>query len=177
MSRPAAASTGWTGRVWHAVLTATVTASGAGIVLLMLPTVIDVSYRKAFGPSLPGIVEYSEVGLVVVVYLAMAAALRTKAHIATPILTSRLGARAAAFVRLAAQALMWVALGVMTYGSAGIALEATVSGEYRFGMIEVPVWPAKLAVPIGLLLLLVELTRQMLNETRVLHGPTGDHVA
>lgn len=129
----------------------------------MIPTVVDVSYRKAYGPSIPGVLEYSEVALVIVVFLAMAATLQRRAHIYTPFLTSRLSFRAAQISRLAGQVLMWIVLAIMVYGTALNALESFDSREFRFGLIEVPIWPAKGIVPIGLFMLLTELTFQIIE--------------
>lgn len=148
-------------RIWRWIVAATAWASGVGIALLMLPTVADVTYRKLVGPSLPGALEISEIGVVFIAYLAMAAALHRGAHISTPILTDRLRPGTAHVARLVGMVVVWGLLALMVWGSAAIALESFSVREFRFGLVEVPIWPAKMIVPIGLFLMLVELTIQI----------------
>jgi TRAP-type C4-dicarboxylate transport system permease small subunit len=143
-------------RGWRVLTTGAAWLAGFGIILLMLPTVIEVTYRKLLGPSLPGMVEISEVGLVLVVYLSMAAALASGSHVSTPILTDRLPARMAHPVRLTGSLMSCLILGAMAWGSGLIALESVAVGEYRFGLVAMPIWPAKVMVSIGLALLFVE---------------------
>lgn len=151
-------------RIWKWIVAATAWASGIGIALLMLPTVADVTHRKLLGPSLPGALEISEIGVVFIAYLAMAAALHRGAHISTPILTSRLRPAAARAARLVGMVVVWALLALMVWGAAGIAAESYSVGEFRFGLVQVPIWPAKLIVPVGLFLMLVELTIQIVRE-------------
>lgn len=150
-------------RIWRWIVAATAWASGIGIALLMLPTVADVTHRKLLGPSLPGALEISEIGVVFVAYLAMAAALQRGAHISTPILTSRLPPATAHVARLIGMVVVWGLLALMVWGAAGIAAESYSMGEFRFGLVQVPIWPAKMIVPAGLFLMLVELTIQIVR--------------
>jgi TRAP-type C4-dicarboxylate transport system permease small subunit len=140
--------------------------SGAGIVLLMLPTVADVSYRKIVGPSLPGMIEVSEVALVVLAFLAMGPATAAGSHIATPILTMRLAPGLARALRVCGMVAVWGILAVMIWGTARNAMGSVAIREFRFGMVQMPIWPAKLAVPLGLGAMLVELTLQIADALR-----------
>ncbi len=151
--------------------------AGIGIALLMLPTVVDVTYRKLFGPSIPGLLEYGEVGLVVVVFLGMAHAMETGTHVYTPILTSRLPGRVSGALRLAGLVPVWVLVALMVVGTARLALESIEIGEYTFGLAAVPIWPAKVAIPIGLAAMLVELTIRICECAGTLRGagrPAGE---
>ncbi|HTV67814.1 MAG TPA: TRAP transporter small permease [Rhizobiaceae bacterium] len=145
--------------------------SGIGIALLMLPTVADVTYRKVIGPSLAGMVEVSEVGVVIVAFLAMAAALRRGAHVGTPIFTSQLNPTLAERLRILGCLVIWIALALMVWGSWQIAVESFQVREFRFGLVQMPIWPAKMAVPVGLVLMLIELTIQIWERfTGARHG-------
>lgn len=136
---------------------------GVGILLLMIPTVADVAYRKFFGPSIPGVIEFSEVGLVIVIIFGMGAALTDGAHICTPIMIDRLSPPTATTLRLIGRLIVGVMIAVMIVGTLQDALEAFAVREYRFGLIEVPVWPAKLAIPIGLSAILLEIGIQVVE--------------
>lgn len=135
--------------------------SGIGIALLALPTVVDVFYRKTFGPSVPGVVEISEVALVCVIILGMAAALRDGDHVATPILTDRLPERLGAALQVAGLVLVAILLAIMVVGTFRAAVISFNIQEYRMGLIQVPVWPAKAAIPLGLAALLIEVIIQV----------------
>lgn len=140
--------------------------SGVGILLLVLPTVADVAHRYFIGSSLPGMVEYSEVGIVFVVYLGVAQALRDGAHISTPIVTARLNPVTAARVRLAGSMLLWLLILFGTWRTTLAAIEATHIREFRFGSVMVSTWPARICVALGFLLLLVELSIEIWQRLR-----------
>lgn len=150
---------------WTRVVTAAGVLAGAGIALLMLPTVADVTFRKIAGPSLPGMVEISEIFLVIVVYLAMPAAMARRVHIFSPIMTSRLPERLAETLRTIGAVLVAATLIVMVIGSSVIAWDSVVVQEVRFGLVQVPIWPAKVAVPVGLGLMLIETLFQIFGKT------------
>lgn len=132
--------------------------SGVGILLLVLPTVADVTHRYLMGSSLPGMVEYSEVGIVFVVYLGVAHAMHEGAHIYTPIVTARLKPATAERVRLAGRMLLWALIVFATWRTTLAAIEASEIREFRFGSVMVPTWPARICVALGFALLLVEVT-------------------
>lgn len=146
--------------------------SGLGIALLTIPTVADVLYRKSFGPSIPGVVEVSEVVLVCVIILGMAAALRDGEHIATPVLTGRLPVRVAAAVQFVGLALVAILLAIMLAGTFRAAVMSFNIQEYRMGFVQVPIWPAKAAIPLGLAALLIEVVIQACEHfLRCVRGP------
>ena len=148
--------------------------AGAGTVVLMIPTVIDVTHRKLVGPSVAGLLEYSELGLVIVVYLGLAAAMVDHAHIYTPVVTSRLSKRVADRVRLGGQVLVWLLIALMVVGTAREAADSIAIGEYRFGIVQIPIWPGKVFIVLGLIALLAELTIQLYDIfVRVLRSGCG----
>ena len=125
---------------------------------LILLQVVDVIFRNATGASVVrGVTEYISVGVVLVVFLAIAHAEREGAHVRTPLLTSRLPHRVRVVLRgtaLAVTALVVWSLALVTLGR---ALESFDTGEVASGIARVPVWPARFAVPIGAFLLGIEL--------------------
>jgi TRAP-type C4-dicarboxylate transport system permease small subunit len=129
--------------------------AGLGIVLLILPTAVDVGWRYLSGSSVPGMIEYSEVAIVFVVYFGIAQAMRDDAHIATPVFTSRLSPRLADRVRLAGRVLLFALVAFATWRTGVAALSAHATGEYRLGLVSIPTWPARAAVTLGFALMLV----------------------
>lgn len=130
--------------------------SGLITVVLMLVIVLEVVLRGASGRSLLGTIELSEVGLVFVVFLGVAYAQRVDAHVSTDLVTSRLPVRVAATARTAA---LLLAAGVLVWMTSMTALrgwDSFQSGESRFGINAIPLWPARLIIPVGLALLAMQ---------------------
>lgn len=139
---------------------------GVGTLFLMFPTVVDVAYRGLFGPSVPGMVEYSEIGLVIVIYLGIASAFTEGSHIHTPLLTARLPGSIANRLRLFGRCAMWILIALTTVATFRVAQESFAIREFRFGLVEVPIWPAKAFIPIGFLALLAETSIQIYEYSR-----------
>jgi TRAP-type C4-dicarboxylate transport system permease small subunit len=140
--------------------------AGLGIVGLMLLTVADVALRKLAGRGIPGTLEISEVALVAVVFAALMAAEVNNVHVRTPILVERLSGRVANLAKMlglvpAALFVSWAA-----WLTAMEGLASMERGEFRFGIVAVPVWPAKLVIPIGLAGLAVALMVKVVTAVR-----------
>jgi TRAP-type C4-dicarboxylate transport system permease small subunit len=132
------------------------TVSGAIVAVLMVLTVIDIVLRKVAGDGVPAIVEYSEVLLVVAVFFAIASAQVEGFHVSTTVFTSRLPLRARRIVELTGAFLGAVVVLAMALVASNAAWISFVTGEYRFGLAAVQVWPARAAVALGLWLYLIE---------------------
>jgi TRAP-type C4-dicarboxylate transport system permease small subunit len=126
------------------------TISGVGILVLLLLTVLHVSGRELLGTGVPGAIEYSQIVLVAVVFAGMGGAEVRKAHVRTPLLTSRLPPRTADVARLLGIALVLCSLAWLIWLTLRAGLESAREGEYGVGTHRVPVWPARLVIPLGL---------------------------
>jgi TRAP-type mannitol/chloroaromatic compound transport system permease small subunit len=136
---------------------------GAGITFLVLVTVVDVS-RRAFGmSSINGLLDFTEVALVFVVYFGFAQAEVDQAHIRTSFATGRLPhvARCAVVVVTWTIATLFLLWAVRLTGQA--ALDSFQHGEARASQSGVPVWPARALVAVGLLGLAAQGLANVLN--------------
>ena len=140
--------------------------AGLGIVGLMLLTVADVALRKFAGRGIPGTLEISEVALVAVVFAALMAAEVNNVHVRTPILVERMSGRVANLANLLGlvPATLFVSWAAWLTAMEGLA--SMERGEFRFGIVAVPVWPAKLVIPIGLAGLAVALIAKVVTAVR-----------
>ncbi len=150
--------------------------SGALTLVLLLMLVAEVAVRELVGRSLLGTIELSEVLLVFIVALGTAHAQRTGAHVSTDLVTSRFPPVTGAAIRvtgmtIAAGFLLWTA-----WASAERGVASFRSGESRFGITEVPVWPARLVLPLGLALLAVQCLLMAKDAWHRRHAPTTDPV-
>lgn len=130
--------------------------SGVFILALMLLVVLEVVLRDLFETTLGGTIEVSEVVLAFLVFLGVAYAQQDDAHVQTDLVTSRLPPGAAAWIRAVGLVVAAIVLLVAAWATAGRGWDAFQTGESRFGLRSVPVWPARLIIPVGLFLLALE---------------------
>lgn len=139
--------------------------AGICLLVIMFLTFADVTRRNLLdGRSIPGAVEYNEIIIVGLVALSLANTQRTGDHIAVSLVTSRLPDRVARGVRAVGLALAAVVLAWMTYRSWQIGLRSFQTGEFRIGLAQVPVWPARLLIPFGLFFLLLQVGLTIYDE-------------
>lgn len=124
---------------------------------MLLTTVVDIVSRNTIQQPVPGVFEYSEVALVIIVFLGLPYTMQVGGHVAIDSLTSRLPGRWRRYVEAAALVVslpfvLWLAV-----ASVGVAVESVQSGEVRFGVVQAPLWPARMAVPVGSALLAAEI--------------------
>lgn len=126
------------------------------IAVIMVMTTADVIKRFFTGSSIPGTSEFSEVFLVASVYLGLAFAMRIGAHVGVDLVIMRLRPRAARVVQAIGLSIAVIILSWMVFETVGTALHSISVNEFRYGIVKVPVWPAKIAIPVGLLALILE---------------------
>ena len=161
---------GWVSRAMAATC-------GAAIALLMVMTCVDVARRFLTGRSIPGVIEYSEVLLAGVVFLGMGMAQRLGAHVRMEALVARLRPRARAWVEAIAAFFCAALVVALTSSTAEAAAASIAAGEFRHGLAEVPIWPAKLVIPIGLAVFALELIRSGVRSVAAATAPQVPELA
>ncbi|WP_166532108.1 TRAP transporter small permease subunit [Blastococcus xanthinilyticus] len=151
-------------RAIHALATAFGVLAALLIVGIMLSTALDVLVRQLTGSSIPGVVEYSEVLLAGLVFLGLAYAQRTGAHIGVDLVTERLPVRTAHVVRAIGLVVVLAVLLWTTYETTVVAIRSFEVGEFRFGLVPVPIWPVRMVIPLGLVALVLELALTTYDE-------------
>lgn len=149
--------------------------SGLMVIALMLIVVGNVVMRAFFSSSIAGSVEFTEVLLAFVVFAGVAYAQQSRSHVNTTLVTSRLSPRAARIVRTVGLLVVAAVLAWTVIATADRGIEAWRTGEARFGIREVPTWPGRLTVPIGLAILTLEVVLTALDAWR--HRPDADDAA
>lgn len=131
---------------------------GTFIIFVMLTaTIVDIVLRNAVQQPVPGVFEYTEIALATIVFLGLPYTMQVGGHVAIDSLTSRLPSAWRRYVEAAALAatlpfVLWLAV-----ASVGVAVESFVSWEVRYGVVQAPVWPARMVIPIGAGLLAAEI--------------------
>lgn len=137
--------------------------SALATLIIMVLTVLDVVSRLAGGGSVPGLLELSEVALVFLVYCGIAYGQQKRIHVSVSLLTSKLPERTGRAVVVVGLLFVLVIFGWATYATGTQAIESVLRGEVRFGITKVPIWPARLVIPVGFLLLIGEVLIQLLH--------------
>ncbi|MGH3384766.1 MAG: TRAP transporter small permease subunit [Nocardioidaceae bacterium] len=140
------------------------------IAVMLVAIVADVTRRTLAGQSVKGVVELGEVMMVVIVFLGLGFAERRGAHVTMTLLVRRLPTRVAAVVNGLGLLLVVVVVGWMVLVTADRALASFEVREFRFGLVRVPVWPARIAIAVGLAAYLLELVIRLIDDTRAALG-------
>lgn len=131
--------------------------SGFAILSIMLLVVAEVVLRDVFMSTLGGTIELAEVLLVIAAFSGVAYAQQERAHVSTGLVTSRLAVVPARILRSASLSLVCVLLVFAASSSWQRALQSWATQEARYGIRNVPMWPARFVVPVGLAFLALEM--------------------
>ncbi|WP_449040622.1 TRAP transporter small permease subunit [Paracoccus sp. (in: a-proteobacteria)] len=118
--------------------------------ILMFGVTADVAARAIYGQSVPGLFEMSELSMVMVVFLGLGWTLRDDAHIRVTMLTDRLAPRP----RRLAGGLAWLCAALvfllLAWPSTQEAAYSFSIREFRWGVVQIPIWWTKIALAAGL---------------------------
>ncbi len=145
--------------------------SGYVIFFMMLLITVDVTGRYVFSSPIPGTLEFTEFLIVFVVFFSMAYVQLTKRHICVELLTQRLPRRVAdglAVVVLLIAALFFV---LMCWQSWHAGISSLEYREASDGLVQIPVYPPKLAIPFGAALIAIQMLRDAWKRFRSLITP------
>lgn len=144
------------------------------VLAMMGMTVADVTARAVTGRSVPGAQEITEQLMVALVFLGMAFAYHRHEHVAVTIVTRALPLRPRATVRVLGRVILLGLVVWMIWMTGEGAWRSYVRGEIRFGLLQVPVWPARAAIPIGLAAFALSILSDMADRIRDLMDARDD---
>jgi TRAP-type C4-dicarboxylate transport system permease small subunit len=131
--------------------------SALGIVGLMLLTVAHVTMRQLGGRGIAGGIEIVEVVLASVVFLGLAHAQQIDAHVSTSLVTDRLPPRVSASLQAFATGLAVLFFAWLVFETGKRGISSWQRGEVRVGLRAIPIWPARLIIPVGFAVLGLQL--------------------
>ena len=131
-------------------------ASGLATLLITIVVVIDVAGRAIFSSPLHSATEISELLLVVLVFLGLAAAQQNRQNYAIDVATRHLPPGVQAALELLGFIFCLAVVVVLAWLSTKQAFNAYERGEAGFGIIPFPIWPARFILAAGLWLLVVQ---------------------
>lgn len=143
---------------------------GLVILAVALLTSADVFGRYALSKPIPGSGEICTVLFVIGIFLALGYTQAVKGNIRVEIVIGRLPWRVRRVTEFIVLSLMLVLTGLFTWSVAKLAIYSISIRETHMGTgyLEIPLWPAKLALSIGLFLVCLRLIVDMVNHIRVM---------
>lgn len=153
--------------------------AGAATVILMFSVVPDLISRSFFGFAIYGMSEASIMLLVFIVFLALPAAQVRKEHFQVSVLDAVLSPENTRRLWILRHFVSFLITSIFAWYSIVGAMESVARLEQSYAVIEFPVWPAKIAVACGFVLLAVQFLLDMITaikqppQAQVVHTPTG----
>ena len=139
---------------------------GVLIFVAMLLTTGDAILRKFFSSPIPGALEICEELLVGLVFFGLAFTQFQDGHINVDLVYERLSLKGQRLTRVFSLTASLIAIGFLTASIFAEAFNSLQTQEISFGLIPIPLWPAKMAAAVGLLMLWICLIDQLLAVIR-----------
>lgn len=159
---------GWRSVNWIIVMLGRI--SAVLIIAIMMITVVDVILRYFLRAPLRGSYEMSEIFFLSSVFLGAAYTHSFRAHVNVELLVSHLSSK----VNLILETCMFlIALAIyvlFTWQGTEAFLKSLGTGEYRWGLIQIPLWPARLMIPVGVCVLCLRFIGEILINLNKLFG-------
>lgn len=138
------------------VTRALLAAAAAIIFCLGFLVCADIFGRALFNHPVKGTPEIVSMSIVIITFLLAGYAVQSGSMIYTNVFTGMFGVRGEAFGKLLSALLGILFFGLIVWGSYEPTIHAWTSGEYEGeGALRVPVWPARIAVLTGAVLVVV----------------------
>jgi TRAP-type C4-dicarboxylate transport system permease small subunit len=135
-------------------------AMSAALVLLdTVAVTVDVLIRYFFGKTYAGLFEITEYSLLWMTFLGTTWILRNNGHVRVDLLITLLPQKPRAVVNVVASVISVLLLVAMTYYSAKLTLHDFNTSFTLSGVLRPLKWPIEIIIPIGFLLLTIQLSR------------------
>jgi TRAP-type C4-dicarboxylate transport system permease small subunit len=167
-------------RHWNAQIVRALLAAAAVLIFLLgFLVCADVFGRAIFNSPVKGTPEIVSMSIVIICFLLAGYSVQSNSMISTDVVVGMFGVRGRAFAQLLSAILGILFFGFIFWGSYEPMLHAWFSGEYEGeGALRVPVWPARIVVVAGALLVIVSYLLHGASALRALvSGRADDDVA
>ncbi len=116
---------------------------------MVFSIVAHITGRHLFNQPIKGVEEANQLALVVMVFLGLAFTQARQRHVNIELVTSRLRPRAREILGVVSALIVLGVMVLFTVETAKVALHSVEVGEYRFGATRFPIWPGRIALPVG----------------------------
>ncbi len=137
--------------------------SGFATLLITILVVLDVAGRGLFSAPLHSATEVSELLLVVLVFLGLAGAQQSRQNFAIDVFSRQLPEGLQHLLEMLGYAFSLALVALLAWLSTKQAMSSFERGEAGFGIIPFPIWPARSVLALGLWLLALQFTCDILR--------------
>lgn len=149
-------------------------AAAAALLFMMVSTALDATSRSLFNFPLPGVYEFSEISMAIIVYLGLLWTQYDKKHIRVSLISENKSKRA----KNALESIGWLFaalfLLMITVPTIEGAYSSFLDKEFRWGIMQMPIWWVKIIVACGLFLALIQMVLHFLLSLYVFFGADND---
>ncbi len=149
---------------------------GFVILALMLLAVAQILGRKLFNMPVPGFIDWVEQAMAVFAFLGVAYCHRLGGHIRMDILVSQLKGRTLWAAEFTSTLVVFLLVLLLTWGSWLHFMRAYTIGDSSID-IALPLWPAKLLVPVAFAVLALRLTIHLIGYAKAIRSGEAEPVA
>ena len=149
--------TGKASRIFDKAVAVSIVLSGAIIFADALAVSADNLSRYFSGHSWGGLYEIAEYSLVWMTFLGITWLLKKNIHIHMDIVASLLPDRRRLILAIAAYCICIVPVGVALWSTTGLVIEDMLEHRRFVSVLELPTWPLEIIMPIGCLMLFIQL--------------------
>lgn len=143
----------WTGRII------------AYLALFMMFTIVyEVFMRYVFNMPTIWVLEVNQYVLCAYAALAGGYTMLHKGHVNVEILYEKFSPKRKALINICSSVCFYAVVLILLWKSGFIAWEAWETQESSYSMLDAPLWPAKMAIPVGAFLLLLQGTANLIRD-------------
>ena len=130
--------------------------TGVLIILIMIAVVIDAVLRGMMGIAIWGVLEVGVLLLLALIYLGLPATQANRENFRVSIFAERFPPWVDRIVTWLLLAVQLAVLGILCWTSWRSSIYSFNRDEVSFGMVQIPLWPSRAMVSVGLTLLLIQ---------------------
>lgn len=130
---------------------------GLGLIISTFLGTADVVGTQMFGVPVPGATEITESTMVLIVFGALTYTQIRRSHIRVELLYMRAGARGQAAMDVFASLMAMLFFSLLLWQATNEALFSIKIDEATFGLVRMPLWPARIVLAAGTALLILQL--------------------
>jgi TRAP-type C4-dicarboxylate transport system permease small subunit len=127
------------------------------IVAITVAMLSEVFLRYVFGRSMLGVVEFVEIMMSFIFFALMSYTQFLKGHLRLSLFTDYLPSRPKMMLEVVVLFIVSIFLMLMTWQAVSEAIIATERQQIRFGAIEYPLWPAKIAAAFAMCVVVLQI--------------------
>lgn len=140
------------------------------ILALLILIILNAVIRSSNGGVIPGAYEIGQVAMPVLVFLALPWTFLKKNNYQLDLLYARFSDRKKLVLDVLHTLLYIVALSVWSFATVTEAIHSLSIMEYIPGLIQVPVFPSRVVIALGCLLMLLVLIRELVQRLQLLQA-------